>query len=148
FYNSGVQQLITSTQKIGKGWSFNCMYYNSTFIGVEINTTDKTAGETDSIDTTTDDVNLCWGFSDSFSLIGGLDEVGFWNRYLTEQERSELYNNGIGLNPFFVAKFDLTLINEYNSSSITTFTANITNSSNPTGTTIHTTNGTIIYPIG
>jgi len=36
-----------------------------------------------------------WSAGDAFN--GTIDEVGFWNRYLTPQEISDLYNNGAGI---------------------------------------------------
>lgn len=81
-----------------------------------------------------------------------LDEFYGWLNYsFTDEDHDGAYLTGVGsFVPLFVPPtfFELTLRNIYNSTLLNVFTANITNSSNPTGTTIHTTNGTIVYPFG
>lgn len=86
------------------------------------------------------------GFAGLYADVVDIDEVACFNYSWNVSEALADYNSGVGV--FFEQGLSLTLINYYNSSSLTTFTANITNSSNPTGTTIHTTNGTIEYSYG
>ena len=48
-------------------------------------------------------------------LKGWLDEVGIWDRYLTDAEVAELYNSGSGYNPIIVSTisdFNVTLITD------------------------------------
>jgi len=79
---------------------------------------------------------------------GKLDECWFAQRELSASEVTELYNSGNGFNPFATSggstDFELTVVNVYNSTTISNFSANFTNTT--TTTSITTTNGTIYYP--
>lgn len=49
---------------------------------------------------------------------GGIDEVGLWNRTLSQQEISQIYNNGSGLSYPFVQLMGLTVYSPSNRSSL------------------------------
>jgi len=84
-------------------------------------------------------------------LKGYIDELGFWNRSLTGEEIDELWNNGVGMNPYSAPVVNPAITNFYarnffNASAINTYNVSIANS-----TTIirkGTTNGTIDFQLG
>ena len=83
----------------------------------------------------------------NFPFNGIIDEVGIWERVLSSDEISELYNSGNGLSyDNFAQDFQITAKDIYNDSSINTFNATITNSTDTI--ILSTTNGTIIWEYG
>jgi len=61
------------------------------------NTTPETLSHSGGIATTDEVVRVGREFSSSFGWPGRIDELGFWGRILTAQERTDLYNSGAGL---------------------------------------------------
>jgi len=61
------------------------------------NTTPETLSHSGGIATTDEVVRVGREFSSAFGWPGRIDEVGFWGRILTTQERTDLYNGGAGL---------------------------------------------------
>lgn len=74
-----------------------------------------------------------------------IDELGYWSKVLIQTDRDTYYNSGNGHNPFSAVEyyFELTLSNSFNSSNISSFTAQITNST--VAFNVSTTNGSIFY---
>jgi len=68
------------------------------------------------------------GFSDA-----RIDEVGFWNRSLTDVEIGELYNSGMGLTYSSASNYAVSLISPVNDSLVASTSINFTTNYNITG---------------
>lgn len=92
--------LSSPIHDIGAEWTMITIRRNATRNTLFVNGSEKDNG---ALDATATNVQFCIGAkcdldaSDGFS--GDIDEVGFWNISLTDQEISHLYNDGLGL-PF------------------------------------------------
>ena len=75
--------------------------------------------------------------ADSFAWRGGIDEVGIWNRTLTDAEVTQLFNNGIGIT--FTTAFSPEITNVFpaNNSILTSGTLNVTADVDGSGTLIN-----------
>lgn len=49
-----------------------------------------------------------WAGATTFEHNGRLDEAGWWKRILTAEERTALYNNGVGIHYPFTSEYELT----------------------------------------
>lgn len=98
------------------------------------------------------DCKIIWEFPLQFQSMasspakwfqGRIDEVGYWNRTLTQTEITQLFNGGAGTRPIAVGTdIALTATDDYNGSSINNFSVNIS-WGNGTTTAHSTTNGTV-----
>jgi hypothetical protein len=71
---------------------------NANEIGVAVNGTENTTAHSTGVFDSTAAFNLgSFNSTGSGAVTGRIDEVGFWKRVLTNDERSALYNNGSGL---------------------------------------------------
>lgn len=105
---AATQVTVTSSATPTAGsWFFVVIWHDSTAntINIQVNngTVDSTSHSTGSFDGTGPfSIGSFGGFANRFD--GLIDEVGFWKRVLTSQERTDLYNSGAGLAyPFSVA---------------------------------------------
>ena len=74
--------------------------YNATTdtLGLSVNNgTVDTLGSVTALNNTGNDFNVGLGFSNIAYLNGGADEIAFWSRLLTADEKTELYNSGSGI---------------------------------------------------
>ncbi|MCL4420042.1 hypothetical protein M1146_08255, partial [Patescibacteria group bacterium] len=80
------------------------------------------AGTTASIPS--DNLRIGTGWTSGF--IGGIDEVGVWNRTLTNAEITQLYNGGVGMTYTTPSSPNVTLISPTNNTNYTTLSQTLT----------------------
>lgn len=104
YYINGGSVIVSSDPIITTNtWFFVCIWHDATADTINIQLNDETpisqsTGGTPPDDTTADfsvGARDFSGFEQYFD--GKIDEVGFWKRVLTSQERADLYNSGAGL---------------------------------------------------
>ena len=88
-------------------------------------------------------LEIARSYNDPSGVDGQLDEMGIWNRTLSQTEIEELYNSGNGYNPFAnPANFTITATDDYLSTSILNFSVII----NGTAYQSNITSGEVITP--
>jgi len=94
--NYGIRIISSSTNSAGR-WMMVTARYNSTRASFFLNGT--LIGNNDTPDYYSNDfhVNFAWAVGNTNAYLGMLDELGIWNRSLTDSEITDLYNSGTGL---------------------------------------------------
>lgn len=98
---AGSIQVLTSDAAVSLNtWYYVEGYYDDAgTLGVVVNATVKTAARTTTPATTTGSLRI-GGIPSTYYLTGRVDEVAFWKRLLTTDERAAIYNGGSGYNGF------------------------------------------------
>lgn len=100
---SGTSQGSVSADNFGAAstatWYFIVVWHDSVNneIGISVNGTVNTQSHSIGANAGTSDFEIGSSVSQGLYWDGLIDEVGFWKRTLTSQERSDLYNGGDGL---------------------------------------------------
>lgn len=99
-YRPGGISSVTSTVPLSIGvWYFVVMWHDATtnIVGISVNNTATTSATGGSLQPASSaPFTLGTAVSATYDMTGRIDELGFWNRVLTAQERTDLYNSGTG----------------------------------------------------
>ena len=98
--SSGYADLYSTASLSADTWYFITAWFDSTNDLIYIQINDATPESTACTDIRTDTKNWLIGAASSGSgdqVDGVVDEVGFWKRLLTSDERNQLYNSGNGV---------------------------------------------------
>lgn len=97
-----VSALTTTINQVANRWYFGAMTYNGTGVKIYINATEEanaTILERSLVRANFTIGRYPTGVAAGNFFNGSIDEVGIWNRTLTQQDINDLYNSGVGL-PF------------------------------------------------
>lgn len=99
-YRPGGPSSVTSSVPIARGvWYFVVMWHDAVnnIVGISVNDTTTTSATGGNLQPASNaPFTLGTALSTTYDMSGRIDELGFWNRVLTAQERTDLYNGGTG----------------------------------------------------
>lgn len=113
FGNLGTDELQSSADVTGTEYKLLTFRHNASTSYIYVNGVLNSSGTKADYSNTATNLTILNGQAlEGIGIIGSMDEVGIWNRSLTESEITQLYNNNGGLSyPFNVTPSGVTLLN-------------------------------------